>query len=82
MLWRKDDQFRFVSSSSIIAGANALYVVSHVYIFKLLGDGKENDYVRCIYQMLIESLVGMKFAVENQADDMHLSVIHQSSGTL
>ncbi|CAA6653979.1 unnamed protein product [Spirodela intermedia] len=45
-------------------------------------DGKEKDYVRCIYQMLIESLVGMKFAVENQADDMHLSVVHQSSAPL
>ncbi|XP_078448347.1 titan9 [Wolffia australiana] len=44
------------------------------------GDPTENDNAMSIYQMLIESLVGMKFSVEKQADNTHLSFTHQSSG--
>ncbi|MQM15000.1 hypothetical protein Taro_047937, partial [Colocasia esculenta] len=44
------------------------------------GDEKEADCAKCVYQILVESLVGMKFAVERQTDGFRLSITHQSSG--
>lgn len=45
------------------------------------GDGRSNIlHVNCVFQTLVECLVGMKFSIVNQTGGFCLSVIHQSSG--
>uniref|UniRef100_A0A1D1YH32 Uncharacterized protein MG328 n=1 Tax=Anthurium amnicola TaxID=1678845 RepID=A0A1D1YH32_9ARAE len=48
--------------------------------FRSSGGGDEKDCAKCVYQMLVESLIGMKFSVETRTDGFCLSVVHQSSG--
>lgn len=47
----------------------------------LSGNATDESSSSCVYHMLAESLVGMKFSLKNEMEGFSLSVHHQASGT-
>jgi hypothetical protein len=46
----------------------------------LSGNGMDESSSSCVYQMLAESLVGMKFSLKNEIEGFSLSIRHEASG--
>jgi hypothetical protein len=46
----------------------------------LSGNGADES-SSCVYQMLAESLVGMKFSLKNEMEGFSLCIYHEASGT-
>ncbi|RWR76119.1 Titan9, putative isoform 1 [Cinnamomum micranthum f. kanehirae] len=44
------------------------------------GSGSGICHTNCIFQTLVECLVGMKFSIVNHTEELCLSILHQSSG--
>jgi hypothetical protein len=44
------------------------------------GSATEESSSTCMFHMLAESVVGMKFSVKNQTEGFSLSVSHEASG--
>lgn len=49
-------------------------------ILLYLGDAAGKGQKDCVFQMLIQFLVGMEFSIDSQTEGLTFSVVHQISG--
>lgn len=83
-LWKSHGNFRYGSNCIKLPRFSSGYpsqIFNLVILLYLLGDfGSGVCHTNCIFQTLVECLVGMKFSIVNHTEGLCLSILHQSSG--